>query len=181
MALNEPFTVTYFWESDTYFKTFWKPCMHTDVKVYSRLISNFTMTADHELKIYHLPRSFYWINYYRQFRKKCLLLVKHYFDVSSHEAFLSKLSISDFIWTVLTDLYITNLLFLLLNLCNPENVSRLKKLEYLNLALNNVTRVENLEGEKTQCIHELRYCMSVLIVNIMLDSVLSMGIIYLCE
>ncbi|KAL9954199.1 hypothetical protein ACROYT_G041702 [Oculina patagonica] len=27
-----------------------------------------------------------------------------------------------------------------------ENVSRLKKLEYLNLALNNVTRVENLEG-----------------------------------
>lgn len=56
--------------------------------------------------------------------------------------------ISDFIWTVLTDLFITNLLFLLLNLCNPENVSRLKKLEYLNLALNNVTRVENLEGEK---------------------------------
>ena len=89
--------------------------------------------------------------------------------------------ISDFIWTVLTDLFITNLLFLLLNLCNPENVSRLKKLEYLNLALNNVTRVENLEGEKTQCIHELRYCMSVLIVNIMLVSVLSMGIIYLCE
>ena len=81
----------------------------------------------------------------------------------------------------MTDLYITNLLFLLLNLCNPENVSRLKKLEYLNLALNNVTRVENLEGEKTQCIHELRYCMSVLIVNIMLDSVLSIGIIYLCE
>ena len=28
-----------------------------------------------------------------------------------------------------------------------ENVSRLKKLEYLNLALNNVERVENLEGD----------------------------------
>lgn len=27
-----------------------------------------------------------------------------------------------------------------------ENVSRLKKLEYLNLALNNVERIENLEG-----------------------------------
>lgn len=27
-----------------------------------------------------------------------------------------------------------------------ENVSRLKKLEYLNLALNNIERVENLEG-----------------------------------
>lgn len=27
-----------------------------------------------------------------------------------------------------------------------ENVSRLKKLEYLNLALNNITRIENLEG-----------------------------------
>jgi protein TilB len=27
-----------------------------------------------------------------------------------------------------------------------ENVSRLKKLEYLNLALNNIERLENLEG-----------------------------------
>ena len=27
-----------------------------------------------------------------------------------------------------------------------ENVSRMKKLEYLNLALNNVERIENLEG-----------------------------------
>lgn len=27
-----------------------------------------------------------------------------------------------------------------------ENVSRLKKLEYLNLALNNVERIENLQG-----------------------------------
>jgi protein TilB len=27
-----------------------------------------------------------------------------------------------------------------------ENVSRLKKLEYLNLALNNIERIENLEG-----------------------------------
>ena len=29
-----------------------------------------------------------------------------------------------------------------------ENVGRLKKLEYLNLALNNITRIENLEGER---------------------------------
>jgi len=27
-----------------------------------------------------------------------------------------------------------------------ENVSRLKKLEYLNLALNNIERIENLQG-----------------------------------
>jgi hypothetical protein len=27
-----------------------------------------------------------------------------------------------------------------------ENVGRLKKLEYLNLALNNIEKVENLEG-----------------------------------
>jgi len=31
-----------------------------------------------------------------------------------------------------------------------ENVGRLKKLEYLNLALNNVERIENLEGN-TAC------------------------------
>ena len=31
--------------------------------------------------------------------------------------------------------------------CQTENVSKLKKLEYLNLALNNVEKVENLEGE----------------------------------
>lgn len=29
---------------------------------------------------------------------------------------------------------------------NKENISRLKKLEYLNLALNNIERIENLEG-----------------------------------
>ena len=28
-----------------------------------------------------------------------------------------------------------------------ENVGRLKKLEYLNLALNNIERIENLEGQ----------------------------------
>lgn len=28
-----------------------------------------------------------------------------------------------------------------------ENVSKLKKLEYLNLALNNIERIENLEGK----------------------------------
>ena len=33
------------------------------------------------------------------------------------------------------------------NTLYSENVSRLKKLEYLNLALNNVEVVENLEGE----------------------------------
>jgi protein TilB len=27
-----------------------------------------------------------------------------------------------------------------------ENISRLKKLEYLNLALNNIERIENLQG-----------------------------------
>ena len=50
------------------------------------------MTADHELKIYHLPRSFTKLIITGNSEKKCLLLVKHYFDVSSHEAFLSKLS-----------------------------------------------------------------------------------------
>ena len=34
------------------------------------------------------------------------------------------------------------------NFFSLENVGRLKKLEYLNLALNNITRIENLEGEK---------------------------------
>ena len=29
---------------------------------------------------------------------------------------------------------------------NKENISRLKKLEYLNLALTNIERIENLEG-----------------------------------
>lgn len=30
---------------------------------------------------------------------------------------------------------------------NPENLGRLKKLEYLNLALNNIEVIENLEGQ----------------------------------
>lgn len=30
----------------------------------------------------------------------------------------------------------------------PENLGRLKKLEYLNLALNNIELIENLEGEE---------------------------------
>lgn len=38
-----------------------------------------------------------------------------------------------------------------------ENVGRLKKLEYLNLALNNVTRVENLEGKWSWCRYEMKY------------------------
>ena len=33
-----------------------------------------------------------------------------------------------------------------------ENVGRLKKLEYLNLALNNVEKVENLEGMFKNCL-----------------------------
>ena len=33
-----------------------------------------------------------------------------------------------------------------------ENVGRLKKLEYLNLALNNVEKVENLEGIFKNCL-----------------------------
>lgn len=33
-----------------------------------------------------------------------------------------------------------------INLLSTENVYRLKKLEYLNLALNNVELIENLEG-----------------------------------
>jgi Leucine-rich repeat (LRR) protein len=32
-------------------------------------------------------------------------------------------------------------------MCFSENVGRLKKLEYLNLALNNIERIENLEGQ----------------------------------
>lgn len=31
---------------------------------------------------------------------------------------------------------------------HPENLGRLKKLEYLNLALNNIELIENLEGEE---------------------------------
>jgi len=31
-----------------------------------------------------------------------------------------------------------------------ENIGRLKKLEYLNLALNNIERIENLEGNSAQ-------------------------------
>lgn len=40
-----------------------------------------------------------------------------------------------------------------------ENVGRLKKLEYLNLALNNVTKVENLEGKQAcKLAHSLLIC-----------------------
>lgn len=35
----------------------------------------------------------------------------------------------------------------------PENVGRLKKLEYLNLALNNVERIENLESKYDKIYH----------------------------
>lgn len=33
----------------------------------------------------------------------------------------------------------------------PENLSRLKKLQYLNLALNNIEVIENLEGQYVEC------------------------------
>lgn len=36
------------------------------------------------------------------------------------------------------------LLFFLISF--PENLSRLKKLEYINFTLNNITKIENLEG-----------------------------------
>jgi protein TilB len=40
------------------------------------------------------------------------------------------------------------ILYLQSNLISKiENVGRLKKLEYLNLALNNVTKIENLRGQ----------------------------------
>ena len=38
------------------------------------------------------------------------------------------------------------IIIILILLMYSENVGRLKQLEYLNLALNNVTRIENLEG-----------------------------------
>lgn len=41
-----------------------------------------------------------------------------------------------------------------------ENVGRLKKLEYLNLALNNIERIENLEGNSVchMCTVHKRIC-----------------------
>ena len=47
----------------------------------------------------------------------------------------------------LCSLLLIQFFFLLLNL--EENVGRLKQLEYLNLALNNVEKIENLEGIKS--------------------------------
>lgn len=41
-------------------------------------------------------------------------------------------------FTVSTDMFVSY---------NPENLGRLKKLEYLNLALNNIEVIENLEGQ----------------------------------
>lgn len=38
-----------------------------------------------------------------------------------------------------------------------ENVGRLKKLEYLNLALNNVEKIENLESKYEKNIHILTF------------------------
>ena len=39
-----------------------------------------------------------------------------------------------------------NIIMIVRFYCVSENVARLKKLEYLNLALNNVELIENLEG-----------------------------------
>lgn len=41
-----------------------------------------------------------------------------------------------------------------------ENVGKLKKLEYLNVALNNIERIENLEGQilnTTFCLFTLKH------------------------
>lgn len=41
-----------------------------------------------------------------------------------------------------------------------ENVGKLKKLEYLNVALNNIERIENLEGQilnKSFCLFILKH------------------------
>lgn len=39
------------------------------------------------------------------------------------------------------------------NVLVSENVGRLKKLEYLNLALNNVEKIENLSGKVDTGLH----------------------------
>lgn len=53
--------------------------------------------------------------------------------------------------TEITDLYFV-----------AENVGKLKKLEYLNVALNNIERIENLEGQilnKTFCLFTLKHAL----------------------
>ena len=41
-----------------------------------------------------------------------------------------------------------------------ENVARLKELQYLNLALNNVEKIENLEGEQARFSHSIGFTLT---------------------
>ncbi len=45
-------------------------------------------------------------------------------------------------------------IYIAINSVYAENVGRLKKLEYLNLALNNIEVIENLEGD---CFNKLLF------------------------
>ncbi|XP_066025477.1 dynein axonemal assembly factor 11-like [Pocillopora verrucosa] len=62
-------------------------------------------------------------------------------EISLHQQEIERIELLDKLCRDLKILYLQSNL-----IPKIENVSRLKKLEYLNLALNNVTRVENLEG-----------------------------------
>lgn len=50
-----------------------------------------------------------------------------------------------FLWMIM----VKYIMYLSVELC-IENVGRLKKLEYLNLALNNIEHIENLEGNSAR-------------------------------
>uniref|UniRef100_A0A674JW31 Leucine-rich repeat-containing protein 6 n=1 Tax=Terrapene triunguis TaxID=2587831 RepID=A0A674JW31_9SAUR len=62
-------------------------------------------------------------------------------EISLHQQEIEKLEYIDKLCRDLKILYLQNNL-----IPKIENVSKLKKLEYLNLALNNIERIENLEG-----------------------------------
>ncbi|CAH8461464.1 unnamed protein product [Dicrocoelium dendriticum] len=62
-------------------------------------------------------------------------------ELSLHQQNLERIELLDKLCRDLKILYLQNNL-----ISKIENVSRLKKLEYLNLALNNIERIENLEG-----------------------------------
>uniref|UniRef100_A0A8C8VEP0 Leucine-rich repeat-containing protein 6 n=1 Tax=Pelusios castaneus TaxID=367368 RepID=A0A8C8VEP0_9SAUR len=62
-------------------------------------------------------------------------------EISLHQQEIEKLEYIDKLCPNLKILYLQNNL-----IPKIENVSKLKKLEYLNLALNNIERIENLEG-----------------------------------
>ncbi|EDO48550.1 predicted protein, partial [Nematostella vectensis] len=62
-------------------------------------------------------------------------------EISLHQQEIERLELLDKLCRDLKILYLQSNL-----IPKIENVSRLKKLEYINLALNNITRIENLEG-----------------------------------